>query len=51
MPRAVTLGDEIRDAIRACGYKLVVLDLAGFRSGSLNEGIIPTVNLYDPGNP
>lgn len=31
------------DRIRAAGFTRVVLDLAGFRSGSLNESIQPTV--------
>lgn len=26
--------------IKACGYRFVALDLAGFRSGALNEGIV-----------
>lgn len=30
---------EIVDRIKALGYRYVTLDLAGFRSGSLNEGI------------
>ena len=40
--------------IKALGYRFVALDLGGFRSGSLNEGleqdalgsVIPVVNLY-----
>jgi uncharacterized protein len=31
---------EIVNRIKALGYRYVTLDLAGFRSGSLNEGII-----------
>jgi len=31
--------DEIHAALRAAGFRHVVLDLAGFRSGSLNEGV------------
>ena len=30
---------------KSCGYRFVALDLAGFRSGSLNEGIIEVVNV------
>lgn len=41
---AFTRADEISDRIRACGYRNVVVDLAGFRSGSLNEGIVRIVN-------
>ena len=34
--------DEITEVVRAAGYRFVSLDLAGLRSGSLNEGITPT---------
>ena len=30
---------EVEKEIKAAGYKHVTLDLAGFRSGSLNEGL------------
>lgn len=40
MGRALELGDEIQSAIKACGYRFVALELGGFRSGSLNEGLI-----------
>lgn len=48
---AVRLHDSLQSDIRALGYRFVALDLGGFRSGSLNEGIgslkvIPAVNLY-----
>jgi uncharacterized protein len=36
-PRAVELADSIVEMVRAAGYRHVVLDLAGFRSGSINE--------------
>ncbi|MCZ6710842.1 MAG: ATP-dependent sacrificial sulfur transferase LarE [Gammaproteobacteria bacterium] len=36
---------EIETAIKACGYRFVALDLGGFRSGSLNDGIVKVVNL------
>ncbi len=42
LPRALELRDQLRRAVRACGYRFVALDLAGFRSGSLNEGLIDT---------
>ena len=51
MSRAVELGAEISEGIKACGYRFVTLDLAGFRSGSLNDGIIKVVNVYDPKSP
>jgi uncharacterized protein len=35
-PRAAELHQEITAAIKACGYKFVALDLAGFKSGSLH---------------
>ena len=41
LPRALEMRDRLNDAVRACGYRFVALDLAGFRSGSLNEGLIP----------
>jgi len=31
--------DQIQATLRAAGFRHVVLDLAGFRSGSLNEGV------------
>ena len=36
---------EIYDAVRACGYRYVALDLAGFRSGSLNADLIDVVSV------
>ena len=41
LPRALEMRDRLGDAVKACGYRFVALDLAGFRSGSLNEGLIP----------
>jgi uncharacterized protein len=35
--RAVEVGDEIAEGLRALGYRYVSLDLKGFRSGSMNE--------------
>ncbi len=40
MPRALTLAAEIEQRIRQCGYKFVAMNLTGFRSGSLNQGVI-----------
>jgi pyridinium-3,5-biscarboxylic acid mononucleotide sulfurtransferase len=37
--RAVELAGAIDTALREAGYRFVALDLAGFRSGSLNGGI------------
>ncbi len=47
MERAFELRDDIDRAVRGCGYRFVALDLAGFRSGSLNAGI-PIVNIQEP---
>ena len=35
--------DAIVERVKACGYRFVALDLAGFRSGSMNEGVVGTV--------
>lgn len=47
MPRALELGEAIQERIRAVGYRFVALDLGGFRSGSLNEGLINVVQIHD----
>ena len=44
--------DALQRAMQALGYRFVAMDLGGFRSGSLNEGLkpsgnaIPVVNVY-----
>ena len=38
--KALARRDAIVERVKACGYRFVALDLAGFRSGSLNEGIV-----------
>jgi uncharacterized protein len=50
---AVTQRETLQREIRALGYRFVAMDLGGFRSGSLNEGLdsiagttIPVVQLY-----
>ena len=45
LPRALELRERLQEEIKACGYRFVALDLAGFRSGSLNEGIIEIVTV------
>lgn len=40
---ALARRDAIVERLKACGYRFVALDLAGFRSGSMNEGIVKTV--------
>ncbi|NIP14678.1 MAG: ATP-dependent sacrificial sulfur transferase LarE [Pseudomonadales bacterium] len=47
IPAALDSADAIETAIRACGYRFVAIDLRGFRSGSLNEGVVQVVNLPD----
>jgi len=36
LERAIAMRDEIAAAVKACGYRFVTLDLAGFKSGSLH---------------
>ena len=38
-PRALELKNILQTRLRECGYQFVTLDLGGFYSGSLNEGI------------
>ncbi|MCE2426145.1 MAG: ATP-dependent sacrificial sulfur transferase LarE [Pseudomonadales bacterium] len=45
LPRALELRESIQDRIKAVGYRFVAVDLGGFRSGSLNEGLIDAVQL------
>ena len=35
--------NEIQAEIKACGYRFVAMELGGFRSGSLNDGLIQVV--------
>ncbi len=41
VPRAAALQDELSSALRELGFQYVTLDLAGFRSGSLNAVLQP----------
>jgi len=36
LPRALELREQITEGVKACGYKFVTLDLAGFKSGALH---------------
>ncbi len=45
--RAVEQREAIQQRVKATGYRFVALDLGGFRSGSLNEGLIDVVQVYD----
>ncbi len=40
MAKALELADTIETRIKACGYRFVAMDLKGFESGSLNQGVI-----------
>ena len=39
LPRAVAERDAVVAAVRAAGYRYVTVDLEGFRSGNLNDGL------------
>ena len=45
LPRALELREAIQERVKATGYRFVAVDLGGFRSGSLNEGLIDAVQL------
>ena len=45
LPRALELREAIEERVKATGYRFVAVDLGGFRSGSLNEGLIHAVQL------
>jgi uncharacterized protein len=40
LPRALAHRQALERAIKDCGYRFVALDLGGFRSGSLNAGVV-----------
>ncbi|RMH38889.1 MAG: ATP-dependent sacrificial sulfur transferase LarE [Deltaproteobacteria bacterium] len=48
MARAIDLRDDIVALGRRCGFTYVALDLAGFRSGALNEGALVTLRAGAP---
>ena len=50
LPRAVEMREAIQEAVKATGYRFVAVDLGGFRSGSLNEGLIDVVQVFDAGS-
>ena len=47
LPRALELRQEVERRIKDAGYRYVAVDLGGFRSGSLNEGLIDVVQVFD----
>jgi uncharacterized protein len=49
-PRVVAQHDEIVKIVRAAGYRFVTLDLQGYRSGSLNEGLSDAIRSSSSGN-
>ena len=50
LPRALKMREQIQAAVKATGYRFVAVDLGGFRSGSLNEGLIDVVQVFDGGS-
>ena len=47
LPRALELRTEVEGRVKDAGYRYVAVDLGGFRSGSLNEGLIDVVQVFD----
>ncbi len=47
LPQALECRKEIQQRIQAAGYRFVAVDLGGFRSGALNEGLIDVVQIFD----
>lgn len=45
MSRVLAQAETVVTGLRAAGFKYVTLDLAGYRRGSLNEGLIPSSEL------
>ena len=50
LPRALELREDLQARVKEAGYRFVALDLGGFRSGSLNEGLIDVVQVFDAGS-
>ncbi len=50
--KAMKYRAKIDEGLRSAGYKYISLDLTGFRSGSLNEGLttqqIQVINIHEP---
>ena len=47
LPRALELREEVERRVKDAGFRYVAVDLGGFRSGSLNEGLIDVVQVFD----
>ena len=43
------IGETLSREFRKLGFRFVTLDLGGFRSGSLNEGVVATSRIDAPG--
>lgn len=48
-PLVLEQREEIVRSVRAAGYRFVALDLLGYRSGSLNEGLNPAIKHANAG--
>ena len=44
-PLAIELAETLQQRIKGCGFRFIAMDLVGFRSGALNEGLIKAVTL------
>ena len=47
LARALELRADVERRVKDAGYRYVAIDLGGFRSGSLNEGLIDVVQIFD----
>jgi PP-loop superfamily ATP-utilizing enzyme len=51
-PLAIRHHADIEKRIKELGYRFIAMDMGGFRSGSLNEGLQPeqiqVVNIHSP---
>ena len=47
LARALELRTDVERRVKDAGYRYVAIDLGGFRSGSLNEGLIDVVQIFD----
>ncbi len=45
MPRAIELNFQISESLKEFGYRFVTIDLSGFKSGSLNVGLVPVAEV------
>jgi uncharacterized protein len=45
LARAISARRAVVDSVKAAGYRYVTLDLEGFRSGNLNDGVVGEVTV------